>query len=60
MAVKSREDVIYIKKIAEAQETGPNIHKLTKDPQYTRQLIENTQVLCKGTTRVLPTDLRRK
>jgi hypothetical protein len=49
-------DVIYpltVKEIAEAQETDPNIQKLTTDPQYTRQLVENTQVLCKGTTIVL-------
>jgi hypothetical protein len=34
-ANRSKEDVIYpltVKEIAEAQETDPNIHKLTKDP----------------------------
>ena len=53
----SGEDVMYpltVKEIAEAQETDPNIHKMTNDPQYTRQLVENTQVLCKGTAMVLP------
>jgi hypothetical protein len=37
-ANRSEEDVIYpltVKEIAEALETDPNIHKLTKDPQYT-------------------------
>jgi hypothetical protein len=41
----SEEDVINpltVKEIAEAQKTDPNIHKLTKDPQCTRQLVENT------------------
>jgi len=59
-ANRSKEDMIYpltVKEIAEAQETDPNIHKLTKDPPYTRQLVENAQVLCKGTTMVLPTAL---
>ena len=56
----SEEDVIYplkVNKIAEAQEIDPNIHKLTKDPQCTRQLVEHTQVQCKGTAMVLPTAL---
>ena len=56
----SKEDIIYpltVKEIAQAQEIDPNIHKLTKDPQYTRQLVENTQVLCKGTAMVHPTAL---
>ena len=48
---------LTVKEIAEAQETDPKIHKLTKDPQYTRQLVENTQVLCKGTAIVFPTAL---
>ena len=59
----SEEDVIYppaIKKIAEAQETYPNIHKLTSDSKYNRQLVENTQVLCKCTAMVLPTALQHK
>ena len=52
----SEEDLIYpltVKEITEAQETDPNICKLTKDPQYTRQLVKNTQLLCKGTAMVL-------
>ena len=55
-----KEDVIYpltVKEIAEAQETDPNIQKLTKDPQYTRQLVENKEVLCKETAMVLLTAL---
>ena len=57
------EDVIYpltVKEIAEAWETDPNIHKMTKDLQYTRQLVENTQVLCKGTSMALPTALQHR
>ncbi len=41
----SKEDVIYpltVKETAEAQAADPNILKLTADPQYTRQLVENT------------------
>ena len=56
----SEKDVIYpltVKEITEAQEMDPNIHTLTKDPQYTRYLVENRQVLCKGTATVLPTAL---
>jgi hypothetical protein len=56
----SEEDMIYpltVKETREAQEADPNIHKLTKDPQYTRQLVENTQLLCKGTAMVLQTAL---
>ena len=59
----SEEDVMYpltVKEIAESQEAGPYILKLTTDPQYTRQLVENTQVLCKGTTMVLPTALQHR
>ena len=55
----SEEDVIHpltIKEIAEAQETAPHIHKLTND-QQSRQLVENTQEMCKGTAMVLPTAL---
>jgi hypothetical protein len=57
----SEEDVIYpltVKEIAEAQATDPNILKLTVDPQYTRNLVENTQVLCRGTAMVLPAALQ--
>ena len=53
---RSEEDVIYpltVKDIAEAQKTDPDIHKLASDPQYTRQLVENTEVLSKGTAMVL-------
>jgi len=59
-ANRSEEEVIYtltVKEIAKAQETDPNIHNLKKDPKYTRQLVENTQILCKGTAMVLPTAL---
>ena len=44
----NEEDVIYplkVKEIAEGREADPNILKLTADPQYTRQLVNNTQVL---------------
>jgi len=54
------EDMIYpltVKEIAEPQEADRNVHKLTKDPHYTKHLVENTQVLCKGTAMVLPTAL---
>jgi hypothetical protein len=54
------EDIIYsltVTEIAEAQKTDPNIHKLTKNPQYTRKLVESTQVLYNGTAMVLPTAL---
>jgi hypothetical protein len=56
----SEEDIIYpliVKEIVETQETDPTIQKLTSDPQYTRQLVENTQILYKGTAMVLPTAL---
>jgi hypothetical protein len=56
----SKEDMIYpltVKEIAVAQEANPTVHKLASDPKYTRQLVENTQILCKGTAIVLPTAL---
>jgi len=59
-ANRSKEDVIYpltVKVIAEAQQADPSIQKLTKDIQYTTQLMEQTQVLCKGTVMVLPAAL---
>jgi hypothetical protein len=49
-ADRCEEYMIYpltVKEIAEAQETDPKIHNLTMDPQYTRQLVENTQALAK-------------
>ena len=57
------EDIIYpltVKEIAEAQEADPNIHKLTKDPQYIKHLMEDTQVLCKRTAMVIPTALHHR
>jgi len=60
---RSKEDGIYpliVKEIVEAQTTDPNIHKLTKDPQYTRKLVENTQVLYKQTAMVLLAALRHR
>jgi uncharacterized protein (DUF4213/DUF364 family) len=61
---RSEEDFIYpptVKKIAETQEMDPTIHKLTKDlQQYNIYLVENKQVLCKGTAMVLPTALRHR
>ena len=41
----------------EAQLSDPSIQKLASDKRYTMQLVENTQVLCKGTAMVLPTAL---
>jgi hypothetical protein len=58
----SEEDIIYpltVKAIVEAQ-ADPNILRLTEDPQYTRQLVENTQVLCKGAAMVLPFALQHR
>jgi hypothetical protein len=52
----SEEDIIYpltVKEITEAWETDPKIYKLTSGPKYTRQLVENAQVLCTGTVMVL-------
>ncbi len=57
----SEEDLIYplrVREIMEAQKADPTIKTLTSDQKYTTQLVENTQVLCKGTAMVLPTALR--
>ena len=57
------EDVIYpltVKEIAEAQHSDPSIQRLASDKKYTMQLVENTQVLCRGTAMVLPTALRHR
>ncbi len=59
----SEEDIIYpltVKEITEAWETDPKIYKLTSGPKYTRQLVENTQVLCTGTVMVLPAALQHR
>jgi hypothetical protein len=63
LANRSEKDAIYpltVKEIAEAQTADPTILKLTIDPQYTRQLVENTQVLYKGASMVLPTALQHR
>ena len=49
---------LTVNEIAEAQLLEPSIQKLASDKKYTMQLVENTQVLCKGTAMVLPTALR--
>ena len=57
------EEVIYpltVKDIAEAQLSDPSIQKLASDKKYTMRLVENTQVLCKGTAMVLPTALHHR
>ena len=46
--------------IARAQQADPNIQKLTKVTKYTTQLMEHTQVLCKGTVMVLPAALQHR
>jgi len=51
---------LTVKEIAEAQESDHSIHKLATDPQYTRHLVENMQVLCKGTSMVLPAALQHR
>ena len=59
----SKEDVIHpltVKKIVDAQGADPNILKLTADPQYTMQLVQNTPILCKGAAMVLPTALQHR
>ncbi len=59
-AIHSEEEVIYaltVNEIAEAQLSDPSIQKLASDKRYTMRLVENTQVLCKSTTMVLPTAL---
>ena len=56
----SKEDVIYplaVNEIAEAQLSDPSIQKLASDKKYTIRLVEDTQVLCKGTVMVFPTVL---
>ncbi len=60
---RSIEDVIYpltVNEIAEAQLSDPSIQKLASDMKYTMQLVENSQVLCKGTAMVLPTALHHR
>ena len=62
-ANRSNEDVIYpltVTEIAEAQLLDPGIQKLASDKKYTMRLVENTQVLCKGTAMVLPTALHHQ
>ena len=57
VANHSKEKVIYpltVNEIAEAQLSDLSIQKLTSDKKYTMLLVENTQVLCKGTAMVLP------
>ena len=59
----SEEDVIYpltVNEIVEAQLSDPSIQKLASDKKYTILLVENTQVLCKGTAMVLPTALHHR
>ncbi len=46
----SKEDIMYpltVKEIAAAQKMDPSIHNLTKDHEYTKQLVENTKDPCK-------------
>jgi len=57
----SEDDSIYplmVKEIAEAQQADHNIQQLASDQKYTIQLVENKQVLSKGTAMVLPTTFR--
>ncbi len=59
----SEEEVIHpltVNEIVEAQLSHPSIQKFTSDMRYTMQLVENTQVLCKGTAMVLHTALRHR
>ncbi len=59
----SNEDVIYpltVKEIAEAQHSDPSIQRLASDKKYTMQLVENTQLLCRGTAMVLPAALHHR
>ena len=59
----SKEEVLFpltVNEIADAQLSDPTIHKLASDKRYTMRLVENTQVLCKGTAMVLPTALRHR
>ena len=59
-ANRSDEEIIYpltVNEIAEAQLSDPSIQKLASDKKYTMRLVENIQVLCKGTSMVLPTAL---
>ena len=56
----SEEEVMFpltVNEIAEAQLSDPSIEKLASDKKYTMRLVENIQVLCKGTAMVLPTAL---
>eukprot|EP00804_Cyclotella_cryptica_P008974 CCRYP_012047-RA/>CCRYP_012047-RA protein AED:0.17 eAED:0.16 QI:0/0/0/1/0/0/3/0/299 len=57
---RCEEEVIYpltVNVIAEAQLSDPSIQKLASDKEYTMCLVENTQVLHKGTVMVVPTAL---
>jgi len=60
---RSEEDAIFpltIQDIAEAQQNEPHFQTLSRDDKFTTQLVENTQVLCKGMTMVLPTALQHQ
>ena len=59
----SEEDVIYpltVQEIADAQQNDLHLQLLSRDESFTTQLVENTQILCKGMTMVLPTALQHR
>ena len=54
---RSEEDVIYpltVKEIAQVQKDNALLKKLSKTDQYSTQLVEATQVLCKDGKMVIP------
>ena len=62
-AKRSKEDVIYllmVQEIVEAKQNDPHLQTLACDHKLTMQLVENTQVLCKGMAMVLPTALQHR
>jgi len=60
-ANRSEEEVIYpltMQEIVDAQQKPPRLQLLARDESFTTQLVENTQILCKGMVMVLPTALQ--
>ena len=56
------EDAIYpltTREIAEAQKHDIELNTMTDKYGYTKQLVENTKVLCKNSKMVIPTSLQK-
>jgi hypothetical protein len=54
----SKEDVIFVKKIAQAQKDDAVLKKPIKNVKYSPQLAKDTQLLCKDGKMVIPTVLQ--